>query len=84
MFIDYAELMAEDNIIMTMQDWAHQTDIFLKNNRRNILTGAGHITHTEAEQHAREEYKEFRKKQDRKYLSDFDREMEKYYKGEEN
>ena len=84
MFIDYAELMAEDNIIMTMQDWAHQTDIFLKNNRRNILTNAGHITHSEAEQHAREEYKEFRKKQDRKYLSDFDREMEKYYKGEEN
>ncbi|MDO5847112.1 MAG: virulence RhuM family protein [Methanocorpusculum sp.] len=84
MFIDYAELMAEDNIVMTMQDWAHQTDRFLKNNRRNILTGAGHITRAEAEQHAREEYKAFRKKQDKKYISDFDREMEKYYKGKEN
>ncbi|MDK6233486.1 virulence RhuM family protein [Aerococcus sp. UMB10185] len=41
MFIDYAELMAEDNILMSMQDWADQTDIFLKMNRRGTLDHKG-------------------------------------------
>lgn len=26
MFIDYAELMAEDEILMSMQDWVEQTN----------------------------------------------------------
>ena len=82
MFIDYAELMAEDNILMTMEDWVHQTDLFLKNNRRGILEGAGHITRAEAERHAKDEYREFRKRQDMEYISDFDREMERYFKGD--
>ncbi len=41
MFIDYAELMAEDEILMSMQDWAEQTDQFLANNRREVLAGKG-------------------------------------------
>ncbi len=36
MFIDYAELMAEDEELMSMQDWLNETDNFLKNNRRNV------------------------------------------------
>lgn len=32
MFIDYAELMAEDGIAMSMQDWLNETDNFLNNN----------------------------------------------------
>ncbi len=34
MFIDYAELMAEDEQLMSMQDWLNETDRFLTNNRR--------------------------------------------------
>ena len=34
MFIDYAELMAEDEILMSMQDWVEQTNQFLRNKRR--------------------------------------------------
>lgn len=34
MFIDYAELMAEDEQLMSMQDWLKETDRFLTNNRR--------------------------------------------------
>lgn len=30
MFIDYAELMAEDEILMSMQDWVEQTNQFLR------------------------------------------------------
>ena len=28
MFIDYAELMAEDEVLMSMQDWLEQTNHF--------------------------------------------------------
>lgn len=41
MFIDYAELMAEDEILMSMQDWVEQTNQFLINNRREVLDGKG-------------------------------------------
>ena len=39
MFIDYAELMAEDEQLMSMQDWLEETDRFLTNNRRKVLEG---------------------------------------------
>ncbi len=39
MFIDYAELMAEGEQLMSMQDWLDETDRFLTNNRRNVLDG---------------------------------------------
>lgn len=44
MFIDYAELMAEDEILMSMQDWVEQTNQFLMNNRRKVLDGKGKIS----------------------------------------
>ena len=44
MFIDYAELMAEDEQLMSMQDWLKETDRFLTNNRRQVLDGKGHIS----------------------------------------
>ena len=44
MFIDYAELMAEDEQLMSMQDWLNETDRFLTNNRRNVLDGKGHAS----------------------------------------
>lgn len=81
MFIDYAELMAEDEILMSMQDWVDQTNQFLLNNRRKVLNGKGKISHDAAMQKAEKEYEVFRVKQDREYISEFDREVEKYFKG---
>ena len=82
MFIDYAELMAEDEILMSMQDWIEQTNNFLKNNRRNVLEGKGSISHEQAIEKANKEYEVFRVRQDEKYISEFDRQTEKYFKGE--
>lgn len=82
MFIDYAELMAEDEVLMSMQDWIEQTDIFLKNNRRNVLDGKGNISHEQAIEKANKEYEVFRVRQDEEYLSEFDKQTEKYFKGE--
>lgn len=81
MFIDYAELMAEDEILMSMQDWVDQTNQFLVNNRRKVLDGKGKISHDTAMLKAQKEYEVFRVKQDREYVSEFDREVEKYLKG---
>lgn len=82
MFIDYAELMAEDEQLMSMKDWLAETDRFLTNNRRKVLTGRGGVSHDEAKKKVSEIYAEFRKKQDAAYISEFDRQMEKYLKGE--
>ena len=81
MFIDYAELMAEDEILMSMQDWVEQTNQFLMNNRRKVLDGKGKISHDIAMQKAEKEYEVFRVRQDREYVSECDREIEKYLKG---
>lgn len=81
MFIDYAELMAEDEVLMSMRDWLRQTDVFLSNNRRNVLDSKGKVSHEQAIEKANSEYEQFRIKQDANYISDFDREIEKYLKG---
>lgn len=82
MFIDYAELMAEDEQPMSMQDWLNETDRFLTNNRRRVLDGKGHVSREAAAKKVSGIYEEFRKKQDAEYISEFDREFEKYLKGE--
>ena len=82
MFIDYAELMAEDEQLMSMQDWMNETDRFLTNNRRKVLDGKGRISREAAEKKVGAIYNEFRKKQDAEYISEFDRQTEKYLKGE--
>lgn len=82
MFIDYAELMAEDGVLMGMQDWVEQTNQFLKNNRRNVLEGKGKVSHDTAIKKAKEEYEIFRINQDKEYISEFDREIEKYLRGD--
>lgn len=82
MFIDYAELMAEDEQLMSMQDWLSETDRFLSNNRRRVLDNKGHISREAAVKKVGAIYEEFRKKQDAAYISEFDRQTEKYLKGE--
>jgi hypothetical protein len=83
MFIDYAELMAEDGVLMSMTDWLRETDTFLANNRRKLLEGKGSISHDNAIKKAESVYAQFRIRQDAEYISEFDREMAKYLKGEE-
>mgnify|MGYP000618337605 FL=1 len=82
MFIDYAELMAEDEQLMSMQDWLKETDRFLTNNRRQVLDGKGRISREAAVKQVSSIYEEFRKRQDADYISEFDRQTEKYLKGE--
>ena len=82
MFIDYAELTAEEERPMSMRDWLEETDRFLQFNRQTVLDGKGTISHAAAVQKVSAVYEEFRKKQDAEYVSEFDRQTKKYLKGE--
>ncbi|MDD3268556.1 MAG: virulence RhuM family protein [Syntrophomonadaceae bacterium] len=81
MYIDYAEFQALNQELMTMKDWLDITDEFLKFNRQEILNNAGKVSHLDAMVKAEREYEKFRVKQDKEYISDFDRVTEKYLKG---
>ena len=82
MFIDYAELMAEDEVLMSMQDWVDQTNRFLSNNRRKVLEGKGRISHEQAVEKAAKEYDIFRVRQDQEYISEIVKGSVLYFKGE--
>jgi len=75
LYLDYAELQAERQIPMSMQDWARRLDGFLEFNGNEILIGAGKISHEQAKIHAETEFEKYRIIQDRLYESDFDRFM---------
>ncbi len=82
MYIDYAEFQALNEQIMTMKDWLDITDEFLKYNRQDVLKNAGKISHDVAMAKVQSEYEKFRIEQDKEYLSNFDKAVEKYLKGE--
>jgi hypothetical protein len=81
MFIDFAELKALNSQIMTMKDWLKQVEKFLNLTDQQILRHAGQISHAMAVAKANEEYEKYRVQQNREYLSDFDRVLIKYLKG---
>ncbi len=82
MFIDFAEIRALNHQVMTMKEWIDQVDKFLGYTDQQILQAAGIISHEKAIAKANEEYDKFRIRQDREYISEFDKAFEKYLKGE--
>jgi hypothetical protein len=75
MYLDHAELQAIRNKPMYMKDWVERLDAFLKFSEYEILKDAGKVSHEVAEELAKKEYDEFRKEQDHKYVSDFDKHL---------
>ena len=73
MYLDYAEMQANNRQLMTMQDWAGKLDAFLQFNEKDVLTNAGKVSAEIAKSFAEEEYEKFRVTQDRMLESDFDK-----------
>lgn len=73
MYLDYAELQAERNIPITMEDWAMRLDSFIEFNGREVLMGAGKVSREQANLHAETQFEKYRIIQDRIFESDFDR-----------
>ncbi|CAN1494926.1 COG3943 Virulence protein [Spirosomataceae bacterium] len=80
LYLNFAELQAERNIPMKMNEWVEALDSFLKINRYDLLNNPGKISHDEAIKKAELEYTKFRKAQDQKFISDFDKEVKKIKK----
>lgn len=72
-YLDLAELRAEEQVPMTMEDWAEQFEGVLRLSRKEILTHAGTISAEMAEKRALSEFEKYRVKQDQLYQSDFDK-----------
>ena len=79
LFLDYAEDMAEEHQIMTMNDWIKETDNLLKFRKKNILNDSSKISHKKAIEKAENEYEKFRIKQDREYVSSMDEMYKRYF-----
>jgi len=75
MYLDFAELQATNGRPMKMEDWINKLDDFLRISEKELLNNAGSIRHQQALNKALTEYEKYRKAEDEKYISDFDREM---------
>ena len=58
---------------MAMRDWIVKLDGFLRLNDRDILRNAGKVSAALGKEHAEREFVEFRRAEDQRLESDFDR-----------
>lgn len=72
-FLDYAEFQALEQNPMTMADWIAALDDQILRLRKNILEGAGTISHQEAIEKAEREFEIYREREMRMLESDFDK-----------
>jgi len=77
-FLDLAEDRAKRGIVTTMAQWAKFMDDYLKLGTFKILEGPGTISHEQAIERAEKEFEKYRVIQDREFISDFDRDTQKY------
>ena len=77
MYLDFAELQAINWKIMKMKDWIDKLEYFLTWADKEILKDSWKISHKQATEKAKCEYEKYRKEKDKKYISDFDKEIKK-------
>lgn len=61
-YLDFAERQADRQQPMTMQDWAEHLDRILTMSGEQLLKGSGSISHTQAEEKARMEYRKYQQR----------------------
>ena len=76
-YLDLAENRAERGIVTRMSEWAEFLNRFLELSNYPILQDKGKVSALEAKLKAEGEYEVFRQRQDRDYISDFDREIKR-------
>lgn len=77
-YLSFAEIQAKDEHAMTMKDWIIKLDEYLALLGKGVLKDAGSVKAVEAQTKANVEYQDYKRTQDKKYVSDFDREVMKY------
>lgn len=76
-YLDLAEDRAARRKVMKMSDWQVYLVKFLELSDYPILQDKGQVSALEAKLRAEQEFDEYRERQDRDYISDFDREIKR-------
>ncbi len=91
LYLDFAEMQAEEHRPMYMKDWINILDDFLRISRKDILTHAGKTSAKLAKEKADHEYDKFkeRTKNDLSpveihFLENFEREQKRLMRGDKN
>lgn len=83
-FLDYAEFQALEQNPMTMADWIVALDDQILRLRKNILEGAGSVSHQEAIEKAEKEFEIYREREMRLLESDFDKAVKALLENKDN
>lgn len=90
LYLDFAEMEAEEHRPMYMKDWINILDDFLRISRKDILTHAGKISAKLAKEKADHEYDKFKERTKNNlspveihFLENFEREQKKLMGGKE-
>lgn len=76
-YLDFAEDMANRHIPLTMADWETRLNKFIEMFEYGLLQDAGKVSAEIAKIHAETEFEKYRVIQDRLFMSDYDRFIEK-------
>ena len=79
-YLSFAEIQAISEKTMKMKDWIGKLDEYLVLMGKGILENAGKISMEEAQNKADEELMNYKKSEDKKYISDFDIAVKKLMK----
>ena len=74
-YLDLAERRAQSRTPMTMESWANHLDLILQADGNELLTNAGRISAEIAKAHAESEFEKYRVIQDKRFESDFDKQL---------
>ena len=77
MYLDYADLQANNGKLMYMKDWVIKLDAFLHFNEQEILMHHGKVTAEIAKSFAEKQFDNYKLIQDKNYESDFDKAINK-------
>ena len=87
LYLDFAEMQAEEHRPMYMKDWINILDDFLRISRKDILTHAGKISAKLAKEKADQEYDKFKNDLspvEIHFLENFEREQKRLMGGDKN
>ena len=91
LYLDFAEMQAEEHRPMYMKDWINILDDFLRISRKDILTHAGKISAKLAKEKADQEYDKFKERTKNNlspveihFLENFEREQKRLMRGDKN
>ena len=91
LYLDFAEMQAEEHRPMYMKDWINILDDFLRISRKDILTLAGKISAKLAKEKADQEYDKFKERTKNNlspveihFLENFEREQKRLIGGNKN